>query len=87
MRAESASRIGNAAKQLKDCKVEVRERYYARGRGDRTTAAIVGPFADCVRAIAAAAAEEAIRRPDEVDEFIEDLDVSLDSMGHDVVIY
>lgn len=67
--------------------VEVRENYSGRGMFGKTTAGVVGNMGDIVRAVAGAAADLAVAEPDEVDDFVRDMNLSFDNMGFDMIAY
>jgi hypothetical protein len=86
MKLEHAQAIHKAALSM-DLRVEVKETYYGRGRGDRSTSAVYGSIGDCIRGIAAVAADLAVQDTEQSEAFIVEMDLSMDSLGKDIILY
>lgn len=86
MKLEHAQEIAKAAQSM-DLEVEVKETYYGRGRGDRSTSAVYGSIGDCIRGIAAVAADLAVKDTEQSEEFIAQMDLAIDNLGKDIILY
>ncbi len=92
MKLEIAKLIVDSAEKL-DLEVKLREGYSGRGMFGKTTAGIVGSKASITKATAYAAyrfGSEDLPEIDEdleIEEFLEELDFSWDSMGRDEIAY
>jgi hypothetical protein len=98
MKAQTAKIIADAADIIGSLDVRVREDYSGRCMyGKTTTGLIIGSYSDLLKAVAYGAAMCQEAEKDEqnhsahndlpsVDDFIDDLDISSDSMGRDSLI-
>lgn len=86
MKLENARRIVKAAHHLGFEEVKLRVEYV--GRGMRTsTSGVIGSRSRIIQAIAAAGAYLGQHKPDDVDQFVDDMDLAFDNMGMDIIAY
>jgi len=87
MKLEHAKAIQRAALSTLGFDVDVRESYSGRGMYGMSTAAVVGRQGEILQSIALAAADLAVKDYDSAMEFVEDMGLRFDGMGHDIVVY
>jgi hypothetical protein len=90
MELKFAKKIVKTGNEM-DMELTLSKNYSGRGMYGRETAGVVGNLGEIVQAIAAVAVEYAENAEfDEtinVDSFIKDMNISIDSMGRDTIVY
>lgn len=83
MKLSTAEKIEQAAQDL-GLELDLREDYSGRGMFGKKTAGVVGGLGDIIKSIAHAATR---LKEEEADDFVDDMDIAIDNMGRDIIIY